>query len=353
MMLTISKKDKKMMNSTKRILLKKNGYDPFIDFLKGLCIIFVVLDHCFLVIGAKKYVLFHVWGSPAVPIFLILQVFHSYKKGLDNIKTNYYKLWKRIIKPFILVQLVIVILSLCMAADNSDEIKQIPKNIVKYGGLGSGSYFPWVYVQFAIVLPIIVPLFKKIKGISLAVVFILLSEFFEIIFCVLKLPDFVWRLSFFRYTLLFYLGYILATKGYILNRRNILISIISIASVVVFVYTDINMSPFIYGKSWKTIHWICYFYIAYFLFYLFKLLYTWVQHHIIKFLEYVKKIGCYSYEIFLVQMVYFDFHRHVINAFSGQINNIYIVHLLAISFAIIICIVPVLVYKERRLLKNS
>lgn len=32
--------------STKKIILYKDGYEPFIDFLKGMAIIFVVFSHC-------------------------------------------------------------------------------------------------------------------------------------------------------------------------------------------------------------------------------------------------------------------------------------------------------------------
>lgn len=53
--------------------IKKVGYDPFIDYLKGISILFVVLLHC---LPLQNYLLCSLWASQAVPIFLLIQVFH-------------------------------------------------------------------------------------------------------------------------------------------------------------------------------------------------------------------------------------------------------------------------------------
>ena len=69
------------------LTLRRDGYDPFIDFVKGVCIVLVVLTHCLPDI-VQFYVLFPLWGRPAVPLFLIIQVLHTYKEGLDVADTN-------------------------------------------------------------------------------------------------------------------------------------------------------------------------------------------------------------------------------------------------------------------------
>ena len=74
-----------------RVVLKTDGYDPFIDFLKGMCIVFVILDHSF-PSKIDYYTLFAVWGKSAVPLFLLIQVFHAYKKGLYGVKFNFLKI---------------------------------------------------------------------------------------------------------------------------------------------------------------------------------------------------------------------------------------------------------------------
>lgn len=67
---------------------------------------------------------------------------------------------------------------------------------------------------------------------------------------------------------------------------------------------------------------------------------------------YVKKIGIYSYEIFLFQMFYFDFHKYVMKSFSWFTDNSMIVNMSAIIFSVIICIVPVVAYKDYQAYKQ-
>lgn len=248
--------------------LKKNSYDPFIDYLKGICIVLVILTHC-IPYTIRHDIFFPLWGSPAVPIFLIIQVFHTYKKGMDNVKeTNYHKIWQRIIKPFFLTELFLIITTLCLrfTTRELDGLFNYFKMIIKFGGGGSGSYYPWIYSQFAIILPLIVPIFRKIKGFKLAVTFILISSTLEIICNVANLPNFIYRILFFRYTMLIYLGYLLATKGYVLNLKTGLLSILSVSSVLLIVYSNLTFSPFLYfDPKWESCHWICYFYIAFLL----------------------------------------------------------------------------------------
>lgn len=38
---------------------KTEGYEPFLDFLKGCCILFVIGSHC---LPAQQYILYPIWG---------------------------------------------------------------------------------------------------------------------------------------------------------------------------------------------------------------------------------------------------------------------------------------------------
>ena len=92
-----------MMTGT--LIFNKTGYDPFIDFLKAYSIICVVIAHI-LPAYSYKYILFQLWGDMQVPMFVLIQVFHAYKKGLKP-KLNWESLLKRIFIPFVAVQVVI------------------------------------------------------------------------------------------------------------------------------------------------------------------------------------------------------------------------------------------------------
>ncbi len=334
-------------DSGKIVRLRREGYDPFIDYLKGICIVFVILTHC-VPVSIRRYLLFSLWGVPAVPIYLIIQVFQTYKKGVDNVKTNYAKLWGRVIKPFLMVELLLIGLTLGLEIATGDfrGFSNFFINIVKGGGMGAGAYFPWIYLQFAILLPFFALLFQRLNGIYLAIAFIVISVFLEILCCVTNMPQYIYRLLFFRYTFLIYLGYILVTKGYTMNAKTLLLSLLSALSILLFVYKKIDLTPFVYyAPKWRSCHWICYFYIAFFLFYVFKYMYQLIIGHE-KICGYVKKMGRYSYEIFLFQMAYFCFHSYVIQFFSNMIENSLVVELLAVTTAVIVCVVPVVLYKD-------
>ena len=62
-----------------RIELINEGYDPFIDFLKGICIFLVILKHA-LPASWEFALYFPLWGDAAVPIFLLIQAFHFFKR---------------------------------------------------------------------------------------------------------------------------------------------------------------------------------------------------------------------------------------------------------------------------------
>ena len=325
--------------------LKCDGYDPFIDYLKGICILLVILTHC----------LPDLWGGTAVPIFLIIQVFHTYKKGLDNVKINFNKLWNRIIKPFLLTEIILIVIGLGskILTGQSDNLLSYLSNVAKLGGRGSGAYYPWIYIEFALLLPIIAPILKKINGIYLAIAFIIISELFEIMCSLMNMPEFIYRILFFRYTFLIYLGYLLVIKGYILNWKTLLVSIISASSILLFVYTKTDLSPFIYNVSkWKPYHWICYFYIAFFLLFFFKFIYQRTIRFG-KICEYIKKMGRYSFEIFLFQMIFFEFHKYIVKLLSTITVNYWAATILPIISAIIICVVPVVFYKDYSLSKQQ
>ena len=126
------------------IAFNKTGYDPSIDFLKGVCILLVVLTHCIPIDVRDNTLLFPLWGVPAVPLFILIQVFHAYKKGTDVGVVKWGKLWERIIKPFLIVELLIgVILFVKIIIKDFytyDELKGCFYYYLIYGGRGPGSY---------------------------------------------------------------------------------------------------------------------------------------------------------------------------------------------------------------------
>ena len=108
------------MKMTQAISFNKTGYDPFIDFLKAYAIIFVVVAHC-LPVSLYNVLLFRIWGDMQVPMFILIQTFHAYKKGTAPlIKWN--SMLKRIVIPFAVVQIIILSCRLLFSADTKCNV---------------------------------------------------------------------------------------------------------------------------------------------------------------------------------------------------------------------------------------
>lgn len=294
---------------THNVKFQTESYDPFIDFLKGICIILVVLTHC---IPSQWEVgtLFRLWGRTAIPIFFIIQVFHVYKNGFNYRMPNIKKIWNRILRPFISLQILIAALLLIVARYyppyQQIDLQQYIKHILLMGGYGPGEYYPWVYVQFAFIVPMIAPIFKKMKPLPLLLLFVCVSQLFEVIACFYNIPDWpYYSLCFSRYTFLIYLGYILATRGFTVNKWTITISLISLIATYYLSYTSYNFEPFFFARTqWRYCHWICYFYIAYLCIPLLKFIFDHIKKYD-RITNLIKLIGKNSYEIYLFQMLFF------------------------------------------------
>ena len=325
-----------------RITFRKNDYDPFIDYLKGVCILFIILTHCFpdyLI----DYTQFDLWGRTAVPLLLLLQVFHAYKKGLEQSRLNSKRVWKRVIFPFFLTEAIIFIL---FPLVNSDVSYIDLRYNLFWGGIGPGCYYPWIYVEMAVILPLCAFIFKKVKGMSLLIFFIFLSQLLEIAVCVLDFPEWLFRLSFFKYTFLIYLGYYLTKEGLVINVKTICLSIVSMLTILFFRYSQIDLRPFFCTQFdvWAIFHWVCYFYMAYLFLYLLQVTFRLIIKHD-KVFYYIKRMGEYSYEIFLFQLFYFSICANYVYAFVSTFAGKLLADFLCIIIAVVLCIVPVLFVK--------
>lgn len=120
------------------------------------------------------------------------------------------------------------------------------------------------------------------------------------------MPEWVYRLLFIRYVFLVYLGYLLVARGAELNLLTISLSIVSLVAVWYFETQDSSiLAPFFYhSNSWKSCHWICYFYIAYPMLYVLYRFFYWLPAN--SWIEnFVCKMGTYSYVIYIFQLFYF------------------------------------------------
>lgn len=275
-----------------QIELNKTGYEPFLDFLKAYAIICVLIGHTFPYldkVGAPF------WFEMQVPIFVLIQAFHVLKK--PSSKLDFKKSFSRVLLPYMIVLIGIAFVYLLFGKlDNNLIIKGLVG-----GGYGPGSYYPWVYIQLAIILHFVPPLFNRGNTTSQTILWIVVCEGFEILESCINMPYPIHRLLAVRYLFLIYLSWRWVKEGIIINKRTILLSILSGLSIAYFYYCNFNNEPLFYTTGWSYHRWPCYFYVSTLLSYLLHIIYVPISK--ISFVDRVIRfLAKCSYEIFLVQM---------------------------------------------------
>lgn len=327
-----------------RISFKKEGYDPQTDYIKGLCILFVIWTHC-MNRSELSSILFPYWGDTAVPIFIIIQVFHYYKKGVSVRMPSIPKLWKRIIRPYIVMVALMFIAQFFMYYNVTNGTFS---PTLYWEKRGPGSYYIFIYLEMAFVIPLFAPLFRKLSTKWLLVIFIILSQLVEIVCSLTHCPDNIYRIIFPRYIFLIFIGYLLATKGLRLNKLTIIAGSFSMIFIYLFAYLRCDMEP-VFCTSlvlWPLCHWVCYFYIAYFFLAFLKYTYT----KLIKcnsLMSSIKTIGKYSYEIYLFQIFYYaTISTYVVEVLS-TLDYYPLQRIIYITLSTIICLLPASILKSK------
>ena len=91
----------------KTIAFNTSGHDDFIDFIKVYAIICVLFGHTFLWLDKVAY---DIWAGMQVPLFILVQSFHAYKKEIASV--NIWKILKRVFIPFVVIECIVFVISL-------------------------------------------------------------------------------------------------------------------------------------------------------------------------------------------------------------------------------------------------
>lgn len=276
----------------KVITFNKEGYDPFIDFIKAYAIVCVLIGHTLFL---HDYWGYGLWAGMQVPLFVLVQAFHGFKK--ESLDVNLKKIFFRVVLPYIIIQSIAFIYLLCK--DSSGIY-----SFIGGGGAGPGSYYPWVYIQIALLLPIVKKWIDKNREHQTKVLisFLVVCEVFEILFSVIDLSDRLYRLLAVRYFFLLYLAWIWVKDGIVINGLTIFLSILSFIAIVYFEYFSVDDEILFYKTAWKYHRWPCYFFVANFGGYLLRKLFEFLRASPF-ILRIIKLLAKCSYEIFLIQML--------------------------------------------------
>ena len=284
-----------------KIEFNKTGYDPFIDFIKAFAILAVLAGHTSLHLRESGYAL---WYGMQVPLFVLVQTFHVLKK--EDYRLDFKKLFLRIFLPFLAVQAVLI----CYGLLTSEDTGAFLRYTIRGGGLGMGSYFPWIYLQLALVLAAVAkvrarfgPCAGRGPRIAIALGALVVSEGLEILCSVAGISENLYRLLAVRYVFLIYLGWVWVDKGIVLNVKTVLLSLLSLGTIVFFYYFYRPMEPWLFDSpGWSFHRWPCYFYVSTLMCGLLYFLYRLLSRSRICERA-VRMLARCSYDIFLMQML--------------------------------------------------
>ncbi len=285
----------------------------FIDILKGILAVFVILLHSSINPDTRLVLGFPFWANMAVPGFMFLSGYVGtksfYSKNIKTFKGMYahkglFARFIRLIIPFsiayILEWIVFRIFGIYMV------------NIVVYGlraaffdylrgGIGQGSYYFPIMIQFVFLLPIIVLIVGKFKEWGLAGMFVA-NALWELLKNAVGMSDYTYRFIIFRYLFIIAAGVYFAIFNHVKSKYSGIIYffmiIIGLFTTTIFSYTD--YSPKLVNM-WKTTSFVTVLYLVPLFEYLTSDKFKNVKCSLLEL------AGKASFNIFLVQMIYYNF----------------------------------------------
>ena len=314
----------------------KGTYLGYIDFLKGLAIVFVILLHAFpRSVLEDTWALLHIWQ--AVPLFIFVSFVLIYMKlgritlGVYYNKHNLLKLFKRIVVPFLAIEGLLLILFL-IKGDN-EHIGQFLQN----WRIGRGSYYFYVYLQIWLFAPFayLVLRWNQIVG---GVFLLLVSLLGNIICHKADISPMLESCLAVRYIFIAVIAY-----QWLNNKESVLWKFVFPAISIAYwlSMSKHDLTPYIPNTGgWGGQQFPAYFYLFPFVSML-VYLYSKCTKRLSSLIQW---LGKYSWEIFLMQMVYFLLP---VNQLIPITNSV--VHLISYSvISMALCILPVYLYSKMK-----
>jgi peptidoglycan/LPS O-acetylase OafA/YrhL len=320
------------------IEIQDDGRQPFLDVLKGCCILFVVITHFSWTKAERLRYLFPFWIGMAVPVFLLISGYVytlSYQRaGVCTLAQAYRgkqlkkKLW-RYTKPFALAFLLE--LGVYAALGRHPQWFTGPLSVVITfftGGKGAGSYYYPILLQMVFVFPLIYVVIRRYaeKGLLF---WGLVNFAYEVLQRTAGMSLRVYRLLLFRYLLLLAAGCYLAIYKQWRGRKVIpyLTCAAGIAFIVAFCYLDYQPRIIIYWT--KTSFVAC--------LYIIPVALELMRRFPRCSFPPLELLGKASYHIFLIQMIWYHF-------FSEQVGTALASRPLHLLVNMVVCVMGGLIF---------
>lgn len=290
--------------------MKRNN---FLDVLKGICILLVILTHFEWTEAQELKYLLPFWMSPCVPIFMITSGYvysKSYvRKEISSFEKAYNPkgLIDKIIRysvPMFIVYAIVIYLRIYVfehEMGTKDIILQFTK-----GGYGPGCYYFPFMIQFVLLFPLIYLIIKNwdFKGLVFCGVANIIYEIIKLSF---DLSYTAYRLLLFRYIFAIALGCFFAVGKFKIKKwMGILSFIVGVSYLYVMCYTDYE--PIVF-KWWYKTSIFAVLFIA-------PIIYLLITKCTIGFKP-LALLGKASYNIFFAQMVIFYISENISLAGDG------------------------------------
>ena len=311
--------------------------NQFLDIIKALCIVFVIITHDTISEETRLKLLFNFWIDMAVPLFMIISGYvyalSFERNGIAQIQQAYtlnfiMPKFIRYTIPFLLAFAIEILGEIAVAflAIRPFSLKHIVALLFQ-GGNGPGSYYYPILLQFLLYYPVLYFIIKRyaFKGLILCFAINAGYEFFQRVW---GCNETFYRMLLFRYTLVIAFGsYLGQCKG---EKLALGWKIASFAAGTAFIiaYRYFAFPPRIIIYWTKTSFLACLYLLPIAAFLICSV------HLRFKPLE---LIGKASFNIFLVQMVYYAYAA----GFAAKFFSSHIVHL---CFHIGICISAGLIF---------
>lgn len=289
-----------------------------LDFIKGISIIFVLITHTAWSESERLKFGFPFWIDMAVPLFILTS---GYAASISLDRASHTTIEKTYSKNYILKSVIRYILPFTVIFSAECTILLMRGCFTSFktflytvfyqffrGGWGPGSYYVPFMLQFIFVFPVIFFIIKRhsLKGLTLCFIVNLL---YEILKTALYIGDETYRLLIFRYIFLIAFGsYLYLYRGIKFKMIYIIFFIAGTAFITATKY--MNYQP-IFLKLWTGTSVLASLYIIP----LFAVLIN--KKRQIKFKP-LEILGTASYNIFLVQMLYYQFYFNKIVPYIGN-----------------------------------
>lgn len=281
-----------------------------LDIIKSISIFFVIVTHFIAQFNPdlEYRFLFSFYVDMAVPFFLITTGY-THCKSLENISVHstidYYnkdffrsKLQRALIPYAITLFIEIVLMFFILQVPLLKFLHTVIKYILKIGAWGPGGYYPVVFFQIILWIPLMYKYFRR-NPLNTFFITILLNITFEV-FAHKYLTIQVYRMLSFRYLTFVLLGMFLYTYKDKISKTFIPELSFAIGFIYLIYVNYIDYTPSFF-TWWTNTTMLSAFY-AFSIIYYFLKLESYFQS-IQKYLTFLVTIGKSSYHIFFVQMI--------------------------------------------------